>query len=63
MIGPLLITLVLLIVSAPIVYVVGKLSTKAAGWLAFIFSFLALAIFSVTVVPAVLGKGYPPEEY
>jgi len=63
MIDPLLITVVLLIIGAPIVYAVGKKSTKAAGWLAFIFSFLSLAIFSINVVPEVLEKGLYVKEY
>ena len=61
--GPLLITVVLLIVGAPIVYAVGKGSTKAAGWLAFIFSLISLAIFSLSVVPTVLKGNLCVEKY
>mgnify|MGYP000453936900 CR=1 FL=1 len=61
--SPLLIMIMLLIIGAPITYVVGKWSTKAAGWLSFIFSLVSLAIFSIFVVPDVLeGKLYV-EEY
>ncbi len=63
MIDPLLFTLVLLIVGATIVYVIGRESTKAAGWLAFALSFASLAIFSISIVPEVLKEGLYLKEY
>ncbi|MHA1582738.1 MAG: complex I subunit 4 family protein [Candidatus Baldrarchaeia archaeon] len=61
--GSLLIMIVLLVVGAPIVYAVGKRSTKAAGWIAFIFSLISLTIFSLSVVPAVLKENLYVERY
>lgn len=63
MIDPLLFTLILLIVGALIVYVIGRESTKAAGWMAFALSFTSLVIFSINVVPKVLEQGLYLKEY